>query len=100
MPVRVPNRPFSKRWTDACENPIKPRVVASGPVQQNILTKSDVDLEILPGLVYHEHDSPRPYITGGVLVARDLDTGVTNLSFHRLMIAERNRTLRSSAFDS
>ncbi|QEZ44371.1 UbiD family decarboxylase [Cupriavidus oxalaticus] len=42
-------------------------------------------LSDLPILTYHERDGA-PYITSGVFLARDPDTGVPNLSFHRSMV--------------
>ncbi len=38
----------------------------------------------LPILTYHERDAA-PYITSGVFLAKDPDSGVPNLSFHRAM---------------
>ena len=38
----------------------------------------------LPHITYHEKDAG-PYITSGIFLANDVDTGVPNLSFHRGM---------------
>ncbi|AXF12891.1 UbiD family decarboxylase (plasmid) [Paraburkholderia graminis] len=42
-------------------------------------------LSDLPILTYHERDGA-PYITAGVFLAKDPDTGRANLSFHRSML--------------
>ena len=46
----------------------------------------------LPQLVYHQDDAPNPYVTAAIIVARDPQTGKSNLSFHRLMIMNENTT--------
>jgi 2,5-furandicarboxylate decarboxylase 1 len=52
-----------------------------------ILRGPDVDLHQLPSLVYHADDSPNPYLTAAMVVARDPHTQIQNLSYHRMMIA-------------
>src|SRR5262249_20734039 len=69
-----------------------PDVWKSGPVQQNVLRGAEIDLGILPKLVYHEGDTKNPYITAAIVVARDPETQRTNLSYHRLMIAGKSQT--------
>lgn len=83
---------LSARWAEACEKPIPPVLVTEAPVQQVVQQGEAVDLGALPALVYHEHDTTQPYVTGGVVAARDPNTGKVNLSYHRLMIASRNTT--------
>ncbi|WP_371140936.1 UbiD family decarboxylase [Burkholderia cepacia] len=46
-------------------------------------------LSDLPILTYHERDGA-PYITAGVFLAKDPDTGRNNLSFHRSMVVSDN----------
>jgi 2,5-furandicarboxylate decarboxylase 1 len=92
LALDCPLRDLSARWAEACENQFAPVLVEDGRVQEHVLRGSEVDLGLLPAMVYHEHDAPHPYLTGGVAVARDPDTGVNNLSFHRLMVADNNRT--------
>ncbi|MFC7411684.1 UbiD family decarboxylase [Hydrogenophaga atypica] len=45
----------------------------------------DGKLSDLPVLTYHERDGA-PYITSGIFLACDPETGVPNLSFHRSMV--------------
>ena len=61
-------------------------------MQEIVRLKDDVDLGMLPQMVYHENDAPHPYITAAIVVANDPETGTTNLSYHRLMILGRNQT--------
>lgn len=75
-----------KPWfREAEENPLPPRLVDDGPVREVILTGDDVDVTALPIVRHHVQDAGR-YVTSGVLVARDPDTKIRNLSFSRLMM--------------
>jgi len=50
----------------------------------------DVDLSKLPIPVHHEKDGG-PYITAGVLIAKDPNTGISNLAIHRLHVLGPNK---------
>lgn len=45
----------------------------------------EISLDDIPHIVFSEKDGG-PYITAGVVTARDPDTGVVNLSYHRMQI--------------
>lgn len=74
--------------------PIAPRLVerSEAPCQEVVLHGEDVDLGVFPKLVYHADDAQEPYITAAIVVARDPDTGKSNLSYHRMMIAGPRET--------
>ena len=69
--------------------PMPPVTVSRGPVQEVFHDTPDVG-KVLPLPFYAPQDGGR-YISGGVVVARDPDTGVYNASYHRLMHAGENR---------
>lgn len=77
-------------YGERVQNRIAPQLVADAPCQE--VVRRDVDLGILPRLRYHLDDADEPYITAAIVVARDPDTGKTNLSYHRLMIAGPDST--------
>ncbi len=83
-------RDVSARYAAAAGATIRPVVVDDAPVQEVVYRGDAVDLGRLPALRYHADDAPAPYITAAIVVARDPDDGITNLSYHRLMIASRN----------
>ncbi|MDR3361772.1 MAG: UbiD family decarboxylase [Desulfovibrio sp.] len=56
---------------------------ASAPVHEVVSTT--VDLGKLPIPIHHEKDAG-PYITAGVLISKDPETGQRNLSIHRLHV--------------
>jgi len=72
-------------------NPQPPQAVASAPAQTHVLT-SGLDIgRLLPVLKHTAADSGR-FITAGVVVARDPETGVYNASYHRLQLVGPART--------
>lgn len=76
---------------DGLANPIAPKVVDEGPVQAVYRNNPDL-LEYLPLPRYAPNDGGR-YISGGVVIAKDPDTGVNNASYHRFMHVEDNKLL-------
>ena len=81
---------FNAAWLKAEANPIPPCIVPSGPVQEVVLTGSDVDAGRLPISRHFTQDAGR-YISSGILVCKDPDTGVRNLSFQRLQLKAADR---------
>ncbi len=71
--------------------PVAPwREVGEGPAQE-VVHKTDIDLTtLLPIPTHNEYDSG-PYITAGLTIARDPETGVQNVSIHRCQISGPDR---------
>ncbi|MBI3843469.1 MAG: UbiD family decarboxylase [Planctomycetes bacterium] len=90
LALRCNPNELSRRYEDGCQNPIRPELAADGPVHEIVRRGPAVDLGSFPSLIYHEHDAPSPYVTAAIVAARDPETGRTNLSYHRLMIAGRD----------
>ncbi len=77
--------------THGLANPQPPQLVANAPAQQHVL-RTNIDIgKLLPALKHTAADSGR-FITAGVIVARDPDTGVYNASYHRLQLVGPART--------
>src|SRR6185369_2776600 len=68
---------------EAIREPIKPVRVAGGAVQEMVV--EDAPLSVLPVPTFFERENHR-YITAGVIVARDPESGRGNASFARLAI--------------
>ena len=83
-------RKFRKRYLEAIANPIAEKIVSDGPVMEESVDEKKVDLKFLPMMTYHEGDVA-PYITAGMVLAEDPDTGKVNASFNRLMYKGKNR---------
>lgn len=72
-------------WDSRSANRIPPAEVTAAPVKDIKHIGEQVDLEDYPIPGHFEIDGGR-YITGGVVIAKDPDTGVGNLNFTRLQI--------------
>ena len=69
----------------------KPRLVKDGPVKEVVVKNSKrVDLNSLPIPIYHEDDAG-PYITCGILTAKDPETGLRSMGLHRVQVKESRR---------
>ena len=76
---------FNEAWTRALAHTIPPRIVAGGPVQEVVVCGGEVDVGTLPISRHFAQDAGR-YIGSGILVCKDPDTGVRNLSYQRLQM--------------
>ncbi len=81
---------FNAAWMRAEENPIAAVVVSHGAVQEVIVSGDDVDVRSLPISRHFAQDAGR-YIGSGILICKDPDNGIRNLSYQRLQVKERNR---------
>ena len=78
-----------QHFQHAALNPLPWTEVKSAPVQE--VVHREVDLaQLLPLPVHNEFDSG-PYVTAGLLIARNPRTGVQNVSIHRCQLSGPNR---------
>ncbi|MFC2060391.1 UbiD family decarboxylase [Chloroflexota bacterium] len=70
---------------------IPPKVVSSGPVQENVFTGEQIDVTKIPSIRHHELDGGRYIGTGHAIIQRDPDDGRVNLGTYRSMFIDRNR---------
>lgn len=59
-------------------------------VAENFQFSGEADLSKLPVPTYYKKDGGA-YITAGVVVAKDPETGVRNASIHRMLVKDKNR---------
>jgi UbiD family decarboxylase len=71
---------FCRRWSDLMLLPAAAPVLVSEPMDLE-----EISLGELPAITYFEKDAG-PYLTAGVFLAKEPDTGIPNLSFHRAQI--------------
>ncbi|MFL6795857.1 MAG: UbiD family decarboxylase [Xanthobacteraceae bacterium] len=77
--------------TRALGAPQPPVLVQTAPVQEHVHTEN-IDLErILPALHHTAADAGR-FVTAGIVIVRDPETGTYNASYHRLQLVGGNRT--------
>lgn len=79
-----------KEYMKRAENPIETKMVAEGPVQEKIFTGDDVDIKQFPFIVHSAKDAGR-YITAGMVIVRDPETGVRNVSINRMQLKGPNK---------
>ncbi len=83
---------LAANFTERQGRPIAPVEVSDAPVQEVIKNGDEVDLTKVPLLTHYDVNAA-PYVTAGIVVAADPDTGVRNTSYNRLMMAGK-RELR------
>lgn len=76
-------------WLHAMRHPIPPQVVASGPVQEVVIPKHEVDLAYLPVPIWTPGKDKRPCITA-CIITRDHDTGTQNIGTYRCQVQAKN----------
>lgn len=76
---------------DGLNHPLAPKIVDSGPVHENVIPAEKIDLSQLPVPKYSPSDGGS-YITPGIVVSVDPDTGITDLGNYRFEIID-NQTL-------
>ena len=81
----------AREFAGRLEHPIKPVIISSGPVQEIFLSHDEVDIRKLPFIQHNSKDAGR-YITAGMVVAKDPDTGVRNTSFNRMQLKGPDKT--------
>ena len=74
----------------ALGNPVAPVLVTKAPVHENVHREFDLG-KILPILRHTDGDSGR-FITAGIVIVKDPETGVYNASYHRLQLIGPKRT--------
>ncbi len=67
------------------EKPLEPVMVDNAPVQEVVWTGDEVDLAKLP-IWYHSEKDAGPYITSGMMVTVDPETGTRNVGIYRHML--------------
>jgi len=72
--------------TKAMAGPIEPKVVNDGSVKEVVETPR---LTGIPALTHYDKD-PGPYITAGIVSARDDESNIENVSIHRMLILDDN----------
>jgi 2,5-furandicarboxylate decarboxylase 1 len=75
----------------ALSAPIAPVVVAKAAAQENIQTET-IDIAATLPVLFHTAEDAGRFMTAGVVIVRDPETGIYNASYHRLQLVGPNRT--------
>lgn len=86
----VDERGLAAEYARRLKDLMKPVVVPDPPFRHRVTTGPALDLARLPIPRYFPGDAGR-YLTAGMLVARDPDTGVETEGYHRFQLKSRDR---------
>jgi len=86
----VAEEELTEAWARLGDTVIEPVVRESGPVLDVVLTEDEVDLGYLP-IMKHFAEDGGSYVTNGIVVAKDPETGIRNASYHRLQVMGKRR---------
>jgi UbiD family decarboxylase len=86
----VPEPDLAREYARRLKEPVKPVVVPDPPFRHRVVRGAEMDLSRLPIPTYFPGDAGR-YLTAGLLVARDPDTGVETEGYHRFQLKGPNR---------
>ncbi|MDT3701115.1 MAG: UbiD family decarboxylase [Thermincola sp.] len=92
MPKETPYKELINIWRQRTKESVKPIMVDSGPVKENIKMGDEVDLLQIPVPYWHKLDGGRYIGTFHGVVTKDPDTGWTNVGIYRMMLHDRNTT--------
>ena len=81
---------FSEAWTRALTRLTPAVMTKNAPVQEVVTLGNEVDAGLLPLSRHFEADAGR-YVGSGILICKDPDTGVRNLSFQRMQLKGPNK---------
>jgi UbiD family decarboxylase len=84
---------FIQQWRERVKEirPIEPEMVADGPLFENTITGSDIDLLAFPVPRWHERDGGRYIGTDDLVVTRDPEDGWVNVGTYRVMVHSKDR---------
>ncbi|GAA4322126.1 UbiD family decarboxylase [Pigmentiphaga soli] len=86
----VPSSRLLQRYQEAVAQPVPCREVGEAPVQE-VVHRDDIDIgALLPAPVHNEHDGG-PYLTAGLLISANPNTGRQNVSINRCHLKGGNR---------
>lgn len=88
--VGVPADDLPLAYRERCQNYRPVEQVSDAPWQDVVMEGDDVDLTKLPIPLHFQVDAA-PYVTAGQITARDPETGVDTVGFHRLMLKGKNK---------
>lgn len=77
-------------WASRGDRVMEPKMIDNAPVHEVVYKGADVDLARIPIKKHFERDAGR-YITNGIVIANDPETGVRNASFHRMQVKGKTR---------
>lgn len=73
------------------KEPIKPTLVSTGPVKENIIKGDNINLYEFPVPFIHKEDGGRFFNTDCAVITKDPDTGIVNIGTYRGMLVGKDK---------
>jgi len=89
LPIGTHPRDIAETYRERIKKPIKPEIVETGPVKENIVSGEEVDLTMFPIPYWHERDGNRYIGTLTCTITKDPDTGWINVGNYRQMLLDK-----------
>lgn len=86
LPKDTPYKELIQVWRERSKKPIKPRIVKTGPVKDNIVMGDDVDLTKFPAPKWHKLDGHRYIGTFDGVITKDRESDWINVGNYRRAI--------------
>lgn len=90
LAFKIKEEDLSAEYSRRIKSLFPEKVVKDSPTHFRIYAEDEIDILKFP-ILTHFQDDPAPYITAGLIVFADPDTGVTSMGYHRLMIKGGDR---------
>jgi 4-hydroxy-3-polyprenylbenzoate decarboxylase/2,5-furandicarboxylate decarboxylase 1 len=88
--LQTTEKDVSERMLHGMSSRIPPVVVTDAPVHENVLTGDAIDMAKLPVCKYSPDDGGR-YITAGIVVSKDPETGIPDIGHYRFEVVDKQR---------
>ncbi len=90
LAFQADDKSIQEKVLDGLNRPIKPVVVRGGaPCQQMVIKGDAIDITRFPIPTYSPKDGG-PYITAGIVVSKDPETGIPDIGHYRFLILGKN----------
>ncbi|MEX0803174.1 MAG: UbiD family decarboxylase [Candidatus Binatia bacterium] len=86
MALECRSEELARTFIERQSKPLPPVEMINAPVHEVVKSVDEIDLNQVPLLTHYDVNAA-PYITAGIVVAADPDSGVRNTSYNRLMMA-------------
>ncbi|MGD8385832.1 MAG: UbiD family decarboxylase [Desulfobacteraceae bacterium] len=81
---------FNEEWIRRTQKPVPPKIIDSGPCQEEVIEGDNIDLNRICNTVWHQYDGGPFPGTLGVSVTKDPDTGLLNAGIYRMGTLGKN----------
>jgi UbiD family decarboxylase len=90
LAFKVDEEDLGAEFSRRIKSPLAENLIKDSPAHDRVYTNKKINILNFP-ILTHFQDDPAPYITAGLIVSADPDTGVSSMGYHRIMVKEKNR---------